>query len=43
MTMKKKLKDLVRGLGLVLAAVAMMAVAIGFIYLVTTVFHTNSK
>jgi hypothetical protein len=41
--MNKKLKDLLKGLVMIAAAVAMMAVAIGFIFLVAAVFHTNSK
>jgi len=41
--MNKKLRELLNGLGLVAAAVAMMAAAIALIFVVTAVFHTNFK
>jgi len=41
--MNKKFREVLNGLGLVAAAVAMMAVAIAFIYLFTAVFHTNTR
>ena len=41
--MNKKLRELINGLGLVAAAVAMMAVAVAFIYLFTAIFHTNTR
>jgi hypothetical protein len=41
--MKKKLLELLNGLGLVVSAVAMMAVGIALIFLVHAVFHTNFK
>jgi len=41
--MHKKIKETLSALGLVAAAIAMMAVGIGFIYLVTVIFHTNAK
>ena len=41
--MNKKLKELIKGLGLIGAAVAMMAVGIGLIFLISAVFHTNFK
>jgi len=41
--LNKKLRELLNGLGLVGAAVAMMAVGIAFIFLVSAVFHTNLK
>jgi len=41
--MNKKLRELFNGLGLVAAAVAMMAVGIAVIFLVSAVFHTNFK
>jgi hypothetical protein len=43
LSMNKKLRELINGLGLVAAAVAMMAVGIAFIFLVSAVFHTNFK
>jgi len=39
----KKLRELLNGLGLVAAAVAMMAVGIALIFLVHALFHTNFK
>jgi hypothetical protein len=41
--MNQKTRDFINGLGLVAAAVAMMAVGIGFIFLVYAVFHIHSK
>ena len=41
--MKKKLRELLNGLLMILAAFAMMAVGIGFIFIVSAVFHTNFK
>jgi hypothetical protein len=41
--MNKKLRELLNGLGLVAAAVAMMAVAIAFIFLVNAGFHAIFK
>jgi len=41
--MNKKLKEFFSAMGLIAAAVVMMAVAIGAIYLITNLFHTNSK
>jgi hypothetical protein len=37
------MKELLNGLGLVAAAVAMIAAAIGVIFLISVVFHTNFK
>jgi len=41
--MKKKLKELINGLGLVVAAVVMMMVGIAFIFIVTAVKHAIFK
>jgi len=41
--MNKRLQEIINGLGLLFAAVAMIAVGIGFIFLVSAVFHTNFK
>jgi hypothetical protein len=41
--MNKKFREVLNGIGMVACAVAMMAVAIVFIFLFTSVFHTNSK
>ena len=41
--MKKKLLELLRGFGLIGAAVVMMAIGVGFILLIAAVFHTNFK
>ena len=41
--MNKKLRELFNALGLVVSAFAMMAVAIGLIYVVATIFHTHTK
>ncbi len=35
------MRELLNGLGMVIAAVAMIAVGIALIFLVTAVFHTN--
>jgi len=40
--MNKKLKEVLNGLLMVVAAFAMMGVGIAFIFLVTKIFHTNS-
>jgi hypothetical protein len=42
-SMNKRLQEIINGLGLLFAAVAMIAVGIGFIFLVSAVFHTNFK
>jgi hypothetical protein len=39
--MKKKLREFFNGIGLVVSAVAMMAVAIALIFLAHAVFHTK--
>jgi hypothetical protein len=41
--MKKKLREVLNGLGLVAAAFVMMAVGVAFIFLVSAIFHTNHK
>ena len=41
--MNKKLREVLNGLGMVVAAFAMMAVGIGFIFLVSKIFHTNFR
>jgi len=41
--MLKKLKEVINGLGLVVAAFVMMFVAIAGIYLFTAIFHTGTK
>jgi hypothetical protein len=41
--MKKRVRDLLNGFGMIAAAFAMMAVGIGLIFLVAAVFHTNFK
>ena len=41
--MNKKTKEILNGLGLVLATFVMIAIGIGFIFLVSAVFHTNFK
>ena len=38
MTVKKKMKELLNGLGMLTAAFAMMAIAIAFIFLVHAMF-----
>ena len=41
--MNKKLREFLNGLGMVAAAVAMMAVAIGLIFVITAVCHAIFK
>jgi hypothetical protein len=41
--MKEKFREILNGIGMVLTAVAMMAVAIALIYLIHAVFHAGSK
>jgi len=41
--MNKKFKEVLNGIGMIACAAAMMAVAIGFIYLFTALFHTGTK
>jgi len=41
--MNKKFKEYLNGIGMVLTAMAMMAIGIALIYVITTVFHTNAK
>jgi hypothetical protein len=41
--MNKRLREFLSAVGLVVAAVAMMAVGIAFIFLVTAIFHAIFK
>jgi len=41
--MNKKLKEVLNGVGMVACAFAMMFAAVGVIYLIHIVFHTNFK
>jgi hypothetical protein len=41
--MKEKIREILNGLGMVLAAAGMMAIAIAGIYLIHAVFHTSPK
>jgi hypothetical protein len=41
--MNKKVKEVLNGLGMLVAAFAMMAVGVAFIFLVTALFHPHSQ
>jgi len=41
--MKEKFREILNGIGMVLAAVGMMVVAIACIYLINAVFHAGRK
>jgi hypothetical protein len=43
MKMKEKFREFLNGIGMILAAVGMMVVAIAFIFLIHAAFHTGSK
>jgi hypothetical protein len=40
--MNNKLREVLNGIGMVVAAFAMMAVGVAFIFLVTALFHPHS-